>query len=77
MTLDRFLIVGVKTAEREWFALSSRDPSLVEAGLEPIGRPEAELRSQLRYLGLSDADIDQRFQRAREWMVNVAPDAAN
>ena len=55
MANDRYFVVGVKTSEREWFALSSLDADLIEAGLEPsVGRSEAELRSQLRQLGLSE-----------------------
>ncbi len=76
MTLDRFLVVGVKTAEGEWFALSTQDPSLVEAGFEPsVGRSEADLRIQLKYFGLSDLDIDERFRHARRWMPSLAQGA--
>ena len=69
MTLDRFLVVGVKTTEHEWFALANQDPGLVEAGFDPsVGRSEADLRRQLKDLGLSDLDIDERFRQAKKWM---------
>ena len=78
MASDRFLVVGVKTSEREWFALSSLDADLIEAGLEPsVGRSEAELRAQLRHLGLSEVDIDERFRSARKWMASVTPSVAS
>jgi len=78
MASDRFLVVGVKTSQREWFALSSLDADLIEAGLEPsVGRSEAELRAQLRYLGLSEVDIDERFRSARKWMASVTPSAVS
>ena len=63
MTSDRFLVVGVKTAEREWFALSARDTSLIEAGLEPS-------------LARSEVDIEERFRNARKWMPNLIPGSA-
>ena len=59
MTSDRFLVVGVKTFERELFALSSLDADLLDAGLEPS-------------IGRSEADIDERFRSARKWMASVA-----
>lgn len=78
MASDRFLVVGVKTSEREWFALSSLDAGLVEAGLDPsLGRSEAELRAQLRYFGLSEVDIDERFRDARRWMASLVPGTAS
>ena len=74
MTRDDLLVVGVKTAQREWFALSAHDASLVEVGLEPsLGRSERELRLQLRDLGLSELDIEERFRNARKWMASLAP----
>lgn len=77
MTSDRFLVVGVKTAEREWFALSARDASLIEAGLEPsLARSEGELRLQLKDLGLSEVDIEERFRNARQWMPSLIPGSA-
>ena len=77
MTSDRFLVVGVKTAAREWFALSSRDASLIEAGLEPsLARSERELRLQLKDLGLSELDIEERFRNARKWMPSLTPGSA-
>ena len=77
MTSDRFLVVGVKTAEREWFALSAHDASLVEAGLEPsLARSERELRLQLKDLGLSELDIEERFRNARKWMPSLSPGSA-
>ena len=77
MTNDRFLVVGVKTAEREWFALPARDTSLIEAGLEPsLARSEWELRLQLKDLGLSEVDIEERFRNARKWMPNSIPGSA-
>ena len=33
MAPNRFLVVGVKTAEREWFALSNQEPGLAEVWL--------------------------------------------
>ena len=69
MAPNRFLVVGVKTAEREWFALSNPDSGHVEVGVDQgVGRTEAELRRQLRDLGLSDADIEERFRKARQRM---------
>ena len=77
MTSDRFLVVGVKTAEREWFALSARAASLIEAGLEPsTARSEWELRLQLKDLGLSEVDIEERFRNARKWMPSLIPGSA-
>ena len=77
MTSDRFLVVGVKTAEREWFALSAYDASFVEAGLEPsLARSERELRLQLKDLGLSELDIEERFRKARKWMPSLAAGSA-
>ena len=74
MECDCYFVVGVKTAQHEWFALSTLDAGLIEAGFEPnVGRSEAELRAQLRYLGLSETDIDERFQNARKWMASVTP----
>ena len=74
MAPNRFLVVGVKTAEREWFALSNQEPGLAEVGFDPgVGRSEAELRRQLRDLGLSDSDIDERFRQARKEMPRTTP----
>ena len=78
MTRGRFTVVGVKTSQREWFALSIKDASLSDAGLEPsIGRSEAEMRKQLRDLGLSEGDIDERFKAARRWMASVTAGATS
>ena len=69
MAQNRFLVVGVKTAEREWFALSNPDLGFVEMGVDQgVGRTEVELRRQLRDLGLSDVDIDEHFRQARQGM---------
>ena len=74
MTSDRFLVVGVRTSQREWFALSAHDTTLIEAGLDPsLGRSERELRLQLKDLGLSELDIEERFQNARRWMASFVP----
>jgi hypothetical protein len=72
MISDRFLVVGVKTAQREWFALSAHDTLLIEFGLEPnLARSERELRLQLKDLGLSEVDIEERFRNARKWMPSL------
>ena len=69
MAPNRFLVVGVRTAEREWFALSNPDPSVVEVDVDQgVGRTEVELRRQLGDLGFSDEDIDERFRQARKGM---------
>ena len=74
MAYDQLLVYGLKTAEREWFALLPPDNGLKDVGLEPnLGRSEAELRRQLRYLGLSEVEIDERFRNARKWMTTASP----
>lgn len=78
MTSDNFLVVGIRTSQREWFSLSVQDVTWSEAGLEPnSGCSESEIRVQLRDLGMSEVDIEERFRNARKWMSSLSPDAAS
>ena len=78
MTNDNFFVVGIRTSQREWFSLSVQDATWNEAGLEPnSGCSEGEIRVQLRDLGMSEVDIDERFRNARKWMPSLSPDVAS
>ena len=73
MTSDNIVVVGIRTSQREWFSISVEHDTWTEAGLEPnSGCSEAEIRLQLRDLGMSEVDIEERFLNARKWMPNMS-----
>ena len=72
MSAEELRVVGLRTANFEWFALSTGDPNITDAGLDPgVAKSETELRRQLRLLGLSDGAIDEQFRQARRWMTTL------
>jgi len=78
MTSNNFFVVGIRTSQREWFSLSVEDDTWSEAGLEPnSGCSEDEIRVQLRDLGMSEIDIEERFRNARKWMPSLIPSVAS
>mgnify|MGYP001268021392 CR=1 FL=1 len=81
MASENIFVVGIRTSQKEWFSISVKNDasgattaSWVEAGLEPnSGCSEAEIRLQLRDLGMSELDIEERFLNARKWMPDMSP----
>lgn len=63
------ILAGVRPPEGERFCVVSRDDVLRNFGIRSwMLLPEAELRDQLKNVGLSDASIEAKFQHARQNM---------
>ena len=72
MPHDHFHIIGVRTAEVEWFVLAPRDEPIDDVMAEPlVGQLERNLRTRLAGMGFPEAEVEEMFRHARKWMATT------